>query len=252
MTGFAQALHQRRPNALQRLRFYLRPGSRVIPLSRRVGSSIVLGDRFAERESAMLGYASRLRLPRIRPNRDTSFLTWRAVRLAAVRVGSLSMHVILFRHGPAGNPDPERWPSDVDRPLTPKGIVRTRQAARGLKRVCREVEVILSSPYVRALGTAQILGEVLGVTTVETLDALAAGNSSRGVLTAMGRLSTDQHVILVGHEPDLGTLAGSMTGAGSALPLKKAGACAVAFDGSAGTGRGRLLWFLPPRILRRL
>src|SRR5262249_32782579 len=163
-------------------------------------------------------------------------------------VGSFSMYVILLRHGPAGNPDPARWPSDVDRPLTPKGIERTRQAARGLKRVCRDVEVILSSPYVRALGTARILGGALGVTSVETWDALGAGNASRGVLTALARLSADQHVILVGHEPDLGALAGSMTGAGSALPLKKAGACAVAFDGAAGTGRGRLLWYLPPRI----
>ena len=162
------------------------------------------------------------------------------------------MHVILFRHGPAGNPDPVRWPSDVDRPLTPKGIGRTRKAARGLRRITGDVAFILSSPYVRALGTARILGQALGVTTVETLDALAAGSSPRGVLTALGRLSSDQHVVLVGHEPDLGRLAGLMTGAGIALPLKKAGACAIGFDGAAAAGGGSLLWLLPPRVLRLL
>ena len=162
------------------------------------------------------------------------------------------MHVILFRHGPAGDPDPVRWPVDVDRPLTPKGIDRTRKAARGLKQIVNQIAFILSSPYVRALGTARILGETLGVSTVETLDALAAGNSTRGVLTALGRLTSEQHVILVGHEPDLGRLAGVMTGAGTPLPLKKAGACAVVFDGAAGAGTGSLLWFVPPRILRRL
>jgi phosphohistidine phosphatase SixA len=113
------------------------------------------------------------------------------------------MQVILFRHGPAGRPDSDRWPSDVDRPLTPRGIVRTRSAARGIGRATNGVSIILTSPYVRALGTARIAGEALGVNTVETLDALSAGRGSRGVFVALSRLQPEQTVILVGRQPDL-------------------------------------------------
>src|SRR6185436_17434857 len=129
------------------------------------------------------------------------------------------MNVILFRHGPAGDPDPSRWASDADRPLTPGGIEKSREAARGLRRQTDDVAFILTSPYVRALGTARIVADVLGVTQVETLDALACGGSPRAILMALGRLSPDQRVILVGHEPDLGMLAGLMIGAARPLPL---------------------------------
>jgi phosphohistidine phosphatase SixA len=57
----------------------------------------------------------------------------------------------------------------------------------------------------------------------------------------------------VGHEPDLGTLAGALvTGASTSLPLKKAGACSIHFVGPVEPGTGRLDWLLTPRALRRL
>lgn len=162
------------------------------------------------------------------------------------------MHIILFRHGPAGVQDPARWPSDVDRPLTPRGIERTRQAAHGLARLVNEVAFILTSPYQRAKQTAVILGEVLGVATVDTVDALASGASPRGMLAAIEKFHPERTVFLVGHEPDLGMLAGAMIGAARALPLKKAGACEIMFEGAARAGSGNLAWHVPPRILRKL
>jgi len=162
------------------------------------------------------------------------------------------MQIILFRHGPAGVGDPTRWPSDVDRPLTPRGIVRTRRAARGLARLASDVVFILTSPYQRAKETATILGEVLGVATVDTVDALASGAAPRGMLAAIESLHLERTVILVGHEPDLGMLAGAMIGSARALPLKKAGACAIVFEGAARIGGGSLVWHVPPRILRKL
>jgi len=162
------------------------------------------------------------------------------------------MLIILFRHGPAGVQDPARWPSDIDRPLTPKGVERTRMAVRGLARLVHEVAFILTSPYVRAKETAVILGEVFGVGAVDTVDALASGASPRGVLAAIEKFHPERTVILVGHEPDLGMLAGAMIGSARALPLKKAGACAIMFDAAARAGGGSLAWHVPPRILRKL
>jgi phosphohistidine phosphatase len=163
------------------------------------------------------------------------------------------MRVVLFRHGPAGKRDPERWPDDALRPLTSRGIGRTRDAAAGVVRLERGLSRILTSPLQRAAETAEILAEVCEAKVpIETFEALAAGRSFRAILQRLAAIPAEETVALVGHEPDLGKLAGVLLiGAPAALPLKKAGACAVAFEGPVAPGDGRLEWFLPPGALRR-
>jgi phosphohistidine phosphatase len=165
----------------------------------------------------------------------------------------MSMDVILFRHGPAGASDAERWPDDGLRPLTPRGEQRTLSAAYGLARVAPEIHRVLTSPLTRAVQTARALESVLLDVPVDTLEALRPGGSYREVLEALGALSATERVVLVGHEPDLGQLASTLLfGSFSAIPLKKAGACGIRFEGDVQRGAGRLLWFLSPKILRRL
>lgn len=163
------------------------------------------------------------------------------------------MRIILFRHGPAAERDSARWPDDGARPLTARGTDRTHAAASGLAKLEPGVRRIVTSPLLRADMTAEILAEVFDEATRETLDALAPGGSYRGILEFVRGLPGDDPVVLVGHEPDLGKLAGILAfGAPAALPLKKAGACAFDFDGPPTPGTGRLLWLLPPRVLRRM
>ena len=69
------------------------------------------------------------------------------------------MDLYLVRHAVAYKRDYERWPNDADRPLTPEGEEDFRAVARSLGRIVPEVEVLLSSPYVRAWRTAEILDE---------------------------------------------------------------------------------------------
>ena len=163
------------------------------------------------------------------------------------------MRVVLLRHGPAGKQDPERWPDDAERPLSARGIGRTRMATSGLARLERGIGLILTSPLKRARETAEMLAEAReGEARLEVLDALSPGNSYRSVVDRLRELDADQTVALVGHEPDLGKLAGVLLlGAPAALPLKKAGACVVGFPQQVEAGAGRLEWFLPPRVLRR-
>jgi phosphohistidine phosphatase len=159
------------------------------------------------------------------------------------------MRFILFRHGPAGRRDPSLWPDDALRPLTRRGEERTRRAAQGLGRIERGITLILTSPFRRADGTAQVLARVLGVDRVERLDALAPGGSPRKLLDSVPQI--EGAVVLVGHEPDLGQLGAQLIGS-IPLPLKKAGACAIAFDGQLAPGAGTLLWLATPKLLRRL
>lgn len=161
------------------------------------------------------------------------------------------MRIILFRHGPAGTRDAARWPDDGARPLTPRGEERTHAAAAGLARLEPEIRIVLTSPLTRAAQTARVLGAALDHATVETLDALRPGGSYRKVLEALARFADAEAVALVGHEPDLGKLAGTLVfGAPSALPLKKAGAVALEFEGPVRPGTGRIVWLLTPKLLR--
>jgi phosphohistidine phosphatase len=164
------------------------------------------------------------------------------------------MRLILFRHGHADEADPARWPDDRERPLSARGAERTADAARGLADLEESVTRVITSPLCRARETARILVDVLAIgAPFETHDALAPGGSARRLLETLPADDVDDTLVLVGHEPDLGKLAGTLLfGAPKPIPLKKAGACAIVFDGPAAPGAGRLAWFLPPRALRRL
>lgn len=163
------------------------------------------------------------------------------------------MQVILFRHGPAGQHDSERWPDDGLRPLTTRGRERTRRAARGLGTLLAREPLILTSSLKRAKQTADILAEELLAPRVKVESTLEPGGSQRQLLEHLATLKSDQCAVLVGHEPDLGALAGKLlTGGTTSLPLKKAGACQIHFVGALKAGTGRLDWFLTPRVLRRV
>jgi phosphohistidine phosphatase len=163
------------------------------------------------------------------------------------------MRLILVRHGPAGRRDAERWPDDALRPLTSRGLRRSRDAARGLARVERGIGLIASSSLGRAWQTAHVFARVLDVAVVEELDALSPGGSRDRILEFLAAHVADRTIMLVGHEPDLGELAAALLfGSPSNLSLKKAGACAIAFDAEVRVGAGSLRWFLPAKMLARL
>jgi phosphohistidine phosphatase len=165
------------------------------------------------------------------------------------------MIVVLFRHGPAGRRDGSRWPDDGERPLTPRGSRRAEVAARGLGRLLGDVSCVVTSPLARAAQTAAILHQALEPERpVEILEGLAPGGSYRSVLKRLEACGPNDVIVLVGHEPDLGKLAGVLLFGAPAtgLPLKKAGACTIHFVGPPRAGEGRLDAFLPPRVLRGL
>src|SRR5215831_7003605 len=84
-----------------------------------------------------------------------------------------AMRIVLFRHGPAGSRDPRRWPDDGQRPLSPRGIERTEQAARGLVRIM-PLHRIVTSPLLRAAQSAELLRKAVdSKREVEVLDAPA-------------------------------------------------------------------------------
>jgi phosphohistidine phosphatase len=73
------------------------------------------------------------------------------------------------------------------------------------------------------------------------------------LLETLRKAGDEDAIVLVGHEPHLGKLAGTLLfGAPAHMPIKKAGACAIQFEGHPRSGAGRLAWFLPARALRQI
>ncbi len=160
------------------------------------------------------------------------------------------MDLVLVRHAVAA----ERGTVaiDAERPLTAEGAERMRQAARGLERLVTP-QVIVSSPWLRAVQTAEILREQFGLGRVRLSDALAGDDYEAVVEMAV---ETDASpVVLVGHEPWMGELlAYLLTGdpGGMAVTFKKGGAALVRAAGEPRAGGCWLEWFIPPGALRRM
>src|SRR6202020_3116131 len=72
------------------------------------------------------------------------------------------MILYLVRHGIAVDPNDPKSPAEPERPLTAKGVQKTRAAALGLKELKVKPDVLITSPYVRAAQTAEIFAEALG------------------------------------------------------------------------------------------
>ena len=158
----------------------------------------------------------------------------------------------LVRHAIAAERGDE-WPDDSKRPLTEAGINRFKEAVAGLGWLDVDIDEIFTSPLVRAKQTATLLAHGLGnKTSVKTLDALAPGHSPRQVMNELSRVAKRNRIALVGHEPGLGELAAHLIGCPRALPFKKGGVCHIAIQGLTSRRPGELVWFLPPKVLRRL
>jgi phosphohistidine phosphatase len=169
-------------------------------------------------------------------------------------VSASTIEVYLVRHGVAGERGPA-FPDDRLRPLTEEGITRFRQAVRGLAAMAVGIDVVLTSPLVRARQTAELLVAGLpGHPRLDTLDALAPGGRVPIILEAIFQRSRQKQtrIALVGHEPDLGELASRLLGARGGLQFKKGAVCCIELQGRLAAGPGTLLWHCPPRLLRRL
>src|SRR4051812_44007868 len=71
------------------------------------------------------------------------------------------MLLYLIRHGIAIEREDPDFPAEAERYLTPKGMDRTREAARGLRDLRISPTTLLTSPYVRAVQTGEIVCDVL-------------------------------------------------------------------------------------------
>lgn len=164
------------------------------------------------------------------------------------------MKLLIVRHGEAGDRNEFAATGQPDelRPLTKEGARDFARVVRGLRRVVKRIDVLATSPLVRARQTAEILAEPYEASIEET-DALKPDAPFTAFVSWIKRSKGSELVAVVGHDPHLSGLAARLIGdTGARIALKKGGACLIEFDRAPQRGAGTLLWLVPPRMAQRL
>lgn len=172
------------------------------------------------------------------------------------------MKLLLIRHGLAADREEfarsKKGADDSERPLTGKGRRRMQAAAHGLAALLDETpwHALLTSRYVRAAQTAEVLQRELGGPEPVESEALLPSAEPEELLRALRNLALDDDAVVaaVGHEPHLSTTASwFLTGRDrSLLDLKKGSATLLELGDDPDAGTAVLVWSLPPRALRRM
>lgn len=170
------------------------------------------------------------------------------------------LELLLLRHGLAA--ERAEGMEDAQRPLTPEGRERTARLLEALCGLDLHSDLVISSPLVRARQSAELAVAVGLAPDLELAAGLAPLADPLPLLERwLGPLAPRpgwRRLALVGHEPDLSTLAALLIGvpmaqAPQALQLKKAGVALLQLPASpppAGlAGSARLALLLPPRLL---
>jgi len=158
------------------------------------------------------------------------------------------MNLFALRHGIAVDLGTEGCVRDPERVLTPKGEKKTRRVAKAIKEMELSFDLLLSSPYVRARQTADIVADELGM-DVELTDALIPRAEIQKLLQALeSHRPAPQNVMIVGHEPHLSELVGYLLAGAdrSFVTLKKSGFCKLAIR-SLKPAHATLEWLLTPK-----
>ena len=163
----------------------------------------------------------------------------------------MTMNLYILRHGIAVEPGTRGYETDADRPLTPEGERKLWQIAEAMGALELSFDLILSSPYLRARQTAEIVAEALKARKrLELSDSLTPDGSTKKLVDLLNRLQPPpDDVLLVGHEPYLSglislLLAGDTT---SAVVMKKGGLCRLSTESLKHGRCASLEWLLTPK-----
>ena len=160
------------------------------------------------------------------------------------------MDVYVLRHGVADERDCEKYPDDDLRPLIPEGIDKLTRQAKGLSATGFSVDLVISSPLVRAVQTAEAVMTGLEIASELAYSETLAPEAHPYLLLEelASKHSSRERVMVVGHEPHLSSFV-SMVVTGhpdGLIRLKKGALCKLRIPRPDGVRSGWLEWLMTP------
>jgi phosphohistidine phosphatase len=148
-----------------------------------------------------------------------------------------------------------KWSPDSTRPLSGDGEKKMFEAARGIRSLDVSFDLILTSPYIRAFRTAEILGEVFESKKVfETKNLVPEADPEAVIGEINENFSTLKQIVLVGHEPFMTRLMSVLLSGKDnlSMDLRKGGLCKLSVKHLCCGSCASLAGLMTPRQLARL
>ena len=161
------------------------------------------------------------------------------------------MNLFVMRHGIAVDLGAPGIAHDADRTLTPEGRSKLGQIVKAMHGMELAFDAILSSPYVRARQTAELVACSFKKTAkVELCEALVPDGTSVQMVEVLRRLKPiPGNLLLVGHEPNLSSVVSLLVGSkgGSCVVFKKGGLCKLCVHSLRPQPEASIEWLLTPK-----
>ena len=153
------------------------------------------------------------------------------------------MQIYLLRHGIADNTTP-----DSERALTSEGREKLERVLQRARAAGVGPSLILSSPYRRAVETADVAVEVLGYQgKVVKTRALVPDSSPFAVWEEIRKRHDESAILLASHEPLMSSLAAFLLDSPAlVVDMKKAALIRVDCERLGPQPKGVLKWMLTP------
>ena len=135
------------------------------------------------------------------------------------------MDLYIVRHGIAIDREDPKSPPEAERYLTEEGIEKTNQVAKGVAALGVSADLLVSSPYVRAMQTAEIFAAALEYPKqkIRQSEALLPGAEPSAFFRELAKDKQSSAVFCFGHAPHLDELIATALGLKQPITsLKKA------------------------------
>ncbi len=163
------------------------------------------------------------------------------------------MQLYIVRHGIAIDREDPKCPPDPERYLTDEGTEKTKQVAMGVVEIGAVPDLMLSSPYVRAVQTAELFANALdhNKQKIRKTDLLLPGADPMQLFRELAREKQASSVFVFGHAPHLDDLIATAIGSKHHVTaLKKSGVALVELRRLIPPS-GELIFLATPKLLRK-
>ena len=163
------------------------------------------------------------------------------------------MELYIVRHGIAIDREDPNSPADPERYLTEEGLQKTKEVAKGIAALGVTADLLISSPYVRAMQTAEIFADAFDYPRqkIRQSDALLPGAEPSLFFRELAKDKQSAAVFCFGHAPHVDELIATGVAVKHQITaMKKAGVALLELK-RISPPSGQLVWLVTPKLIRR-